>query len=614
MQPIEPAGGADGGADGCADSEAETGASIVHALTRRRCTVLFADLVESVRLFHDAEPSVIERWHAFTLFVDSSIAAQHEGRLVRTAGDGLLMQFGSSAQAVLAAQALHAGLLRFNHGQPEAAAFWLRIGIHVADVVSLPHEMYGDGVNLAARLASLAQPGQTVASTQVRQDVADGVHATVHDLGLRFVKHVNEPLRVFRLDPPGLGGAQPHRPDSAADLRPTVAVVPFVAMPPDPDHDALGHALADDVIASLARHPSLRVLSRVSTAMLRMSAHDLTHVRDALGATFLLTGRFYVQGQRVRLSVELCELATGSVLWTGRTVGHIAELFEGTDELVPHIVTQVSQQIIGHELARARSLPVDSLSSYSLFVGASGLMNSLVKADFDSARLVLEHLVERHPRHAAPVALLARWQVFALEQGWTTDRQRAGVLARELCERALDRDPASAAAHAALAQVCANFEGKLQEGRELNERAIALDPSDAVALAQLSGTLAFLGEADAACEAVSECLRLSPLDPSRYEFEAYAAMAFVAAGHYARAAEHARSSVRQHSLHAPGLHLLVGALWLNGECEAAHRAAQRYLALFPKAKAGRTSGRRLGAGLAWRRTFEDALISAGVPP
>ena len=148
---------------------------------------------------------------------------------------------------------------------------------------------------------------------------------------------------------------------------------------------------------------------------------------------------------------------------------------------------------------------------------------------------------------------------------------------------------------------------------ELNERAIALDPSDAVALAQLSGTLAFLGEADAACEAVSECLRLSPLDPSRYMFDAFAAMAFMAAGQYARAAEHARSSVRQHSLHAPGLHLLVGALWLNGEADAARRTAQRYLALFPHAKSGRTNGRRLGAGLAWRQTFEDALLSAGIP-
>lgn len=595
-------------------SSAEGGASIVQALTRRRWTVLFADLVESVRLFHDAERSVIERWHAFTLFVESDIATQHEGRLVRTAGDGLLMQFASSAQAVLAAQALHAGLARFNLGQPDAAVFWLRIGVHVADVVSFPHEIYGDGVNLAARLASLAQPGQTVASTQVRQDVADGVHATVHDLGLRFVKHLDEPLRVFRLDPPGPSGPQRHGPATTTDLRPTVAVVPFVAMPPDPDHDALGHALADDVIASLARHPALRVLSRVSTAMLRMPAPDLTHVREALGATFMLTGRFYVQGQRVRLSVELCELATGSVLWTGRTVGHIAELFEGTDELVPHIVTQVSQQIIGHELARARSLPVDSLSSYSLFVGASGLMNSLVKTDFDGARQVLEHLAERHPRHAAPVAMLARWQLFALEQGWTTDRQQAGLVTRELCERALDLDPGSAAAHAVLAQVCANFEGKLQEGRELNERAIALDPSDAFALAQLSGTLAFLGEADAACEAVSESLRLSPLDPSRYVFEAFASMAFVAAGHYARAAAHARSSVRQHSLHLPGVHLLVGALWLNGETDAARRAAQRYLELFPLANSGRTRSRRLGAGLAWRQNFEDALINAGVPP
>lgn len=582
-------------------------------LAHQRSAVLFADLVESVRLFRDFERDVIERWHAFTVLVESQIAQQNHGRLVRTAGDGLLLEFGTSVEAVSAALAMHAGLHQFNQGHVEAAAFWLRIGIHLAEVVSFPHEVYGAGVNVAARLAALAQPGQTIVSAQVRQELADGVHATVHDLGLRFVKHLDQPLRVFRLEPPG-ACRLPESTNPVADLRPTVAVVPFVAMPPDPDHDAVGHALADDVIASLARHPSLRVLSRVSTTMLRTPSIDLNHLREALGATFLLSGHFYVQGERVRLSVELCELNTGSVLWTGRTVGGVAELFEGTDELVPHIVTQVSQQIIGYELARARSLPVDALSSYSLYIGASALMHSLVKADFDCARPVLEHLADRHPRHAAPVAMLARWQVFALEQGWTADRQSAGQLARELCERALDRDPTSAAAHAALAQVCSNFEGKLLDGRDLNKRAIALDPTDPVAWAQLSGTLAFLGEAEAACDAVLECLRLSPLDPSRYVFEAYAAMAFLAAGRYARAAAHATSSVRQHSLHAPGLHLLVGALWLNGEVDAARRTAERYLALFPKAKAGRTSSRRLGADQSWRHTFEEALINAGIPP
>ena len=594
------------------ESVAEFGFSA--PLPRRRSAVLFADLVESVRLFGEFETSVIQRWHAFTSHVNSEVAGRHNGRLVRTAGDGLLMEFPSPPEAASAAIDLHAALLPFNRGQTDASAFWLRIGIHVAEVVALPNELYGSGVNIAARLASLAQPGQTLATAQVRQDLADGVHATVHDLGMRFVKHFEDPLRVFRLDAPCVAGARSAMTRDTSDMRPTVAVVPFVAMPPDAEHDALGHALADDVIASLARHPALRVLTRVSTAMLRTSQPDLRQLREALGAAFLLTGRFYVQDQRVRLSAELCALDSGTVLWTGRSLGQVGALFEGTDDLVPQIVTQVAQQILGHELARARSLPMDTLSSYSLFVGASGLMNSLVKSDFDWARQVLEHLIERHPRQAAPVAMLARWQVFCLEQGWTDDRKKAGQLARELCERALDRDPDSAAAHVALAQVCSNFESNVLEGRKLNERAIALDPSDAVAWAQLSGTLAFLGEGEAACDAVSECLRVSPLDPCLYLFESYAAMAHIAAGNFATAAAHATSSVRQHSLHAPGLHLLVGALWLNGEHAAARSTAQRYLSLFPKAKAGPSSSRRLGAGQVWRHRFEDALVSAGIPP
>ena len=584
------------------------------ALTRRRSAVLFADLVESVRLFQECEASVIERWHAFTALVERELAARHRGRLVRTAGDGLLLEFESSPDAAAAAQALHAALARFNEGHPTTAWFWLRIGIHVAEIVPFPHEIYGAGVNVAARLAALAQPGQTLCSSQTRQDLADGVHATVHDLGQKFVKHLDEPLRVFRLDAPHARAGAPAGSLAPADLRPTVAVVPFFAAEPGTGHDALGHALVDDVIASLARHPSLRVLSRVSTALLQWPLPEPAALRSALGASFLLTGRYHVHGTRVRLSFELCELDTGAVVWTGRTVGSVNELFEGTDELVPHVVTQVSQQILGHELARARSLPVDTLSSYSLFMGASGLMTSPVKSDVEQARQVLEHLAERHPRHAAPVALLARWQIFALEQGWLDDRRHAGELARDLCMRALERDAGSATAHAVLALVCSNFESDLQQGRALNERAIALDPGNAIAWAQLSGTLAFLGEAQATVDAVDECLRLSPLDPHRYEFEAFAAMACIAAGHYTRAAAHATSSVRQHGLHAPGLHLMVGALWLDGQHQAARRTAERYLSLFPRASAGRRSSRRLGWGQAWRDTFEQALVSAGIPP
>lgn len=583
-------------------------------LPRRRSAVLFADLVESVLLFSSFENQVVERWHAFTSQVHTELSVRHRGRLVRTAGDGLLLEFASPPDAVAAALEMHALLGRFNQGHPEKAAFWLRIGIHLADIVAFPHELYGAGVNIAARLASLAQPGQTLASAPLRQALADGVHATVHDLGLRFVKHVEAPLRVFRLEAPSSAGARLPMAHDRPDLRPTLAVVPFVATPRDAEHDAVGHALADDIIASLARHPAVRVLTRASTSLLRDTASGLCTWHESVGASFMLSGHFYVMDGRVRVSVELSELAGGTVLWAGKCIGSVSAVFEGQDDLVPEIVTNVAQRIVGHELSRARSLPMDTLSSYTLFLGASGLMTSLLKSDLELARSLLEQLIERHPRQAAPYAMLARWQVFSLEQGWTPDRDRAGGQARELCERALDRDPESAAAHAALAQVCSNFEGDVEQGRTLNERAIALDPTHATAWAQLSGTLAFLGEGPAACAAVAECLRVSPLDPSLYLFESYAALAHIAAGNFPAAAAYAASSVRQHSLHAPGLHLLVGALWLNGEQEAARSTAKRYLSLFPNARAGLSTRRRLGAGQPWRHEFERALMSAGIPP
>lgn len=578
---------------------------------RQRSAVLFADLVESVRLYSQHEASVIERWQAYVQQVRHDIAKASGGRLVRTTGDGLLLEFPLADQAVTAAFALHAALPRFNLGLPDSARFWLRIGVHLAEVVAAPQELYGAGVNVAARLASLAQPGQTLATAQFRHELADGALAVVQDLGLRFVKHMDDPLRVFLLHPPGAVQSL-KAPDAAADLRPTIAVLPFAAVPDDDTHAALGHALAEDVIASLARHPALRVISRASTALLRSVPESSASLKSLLGASFLLTGQYLVRDGRARLGFELSEIESGTVLWTGRSMGDVEALFEGTDELVPQVVGEVSRQIIGHELARARSLPVDTLSSYTLYLGAGGLISSLTRSDFACARTILEHLIERHPRQAAPVALLARWHVLALEQQWSDGRDT--LQAKELCERALDRDPDSALAHATLAQVSMNFLGQPQAGRDLSQRAISLDPADPWAWSQLSGALTFLGDPESACAAAEECLRLSPVDPSRYVFEAYAAMAYLAAGKPAQATLHASQSVRQHSLHAPSLHLLVGAQWLNGEREAARDTALRYLGLFPATRAGVTAERRLGHGQTWRADFEQALVGAGIPP
>lgn len=581
---------------------------------RQRQAVLFADLVESVRLFQLDELGTTQRWLEFVATVRDALAQAHGGRLVRTAGDGLLMSFASPAGGLAAAFALHEALRPVNRRQPEATCMSLRIGLHVAEVVDATHELYGSGVNLASRLASLAQPGQTVISDQARAEVVDAVHADLDDLGHRYVKHFDEPLHAYLATPPGSGPARASGlPRPAADLRPSVAVVPFVALPADPQHDALGHAMVGDIIDSLARHPSLRVLSRLSTAAVRNVQLELPRLRELLGATFLLSGTFYVRGDRIRLSAELCELQGGQVLWAGSARADVGALFEGQDELVPQMVAQVAQQVMAHEITRVHSLPMDTLASYSLFLGAAGLMNSLVRSDFGQAQALLQHLVDRHPRQAAPYAMLARWHVFKAVQGWSADRAEDAARARSLAQMAIDVDPRQSMALSALALVRSHFEGDLDGARKYNLQAIDADPLDAYAWAQLSGVQATLEEPQPACAAAVNALKLSPLDPSLYLFESYAALAHMVAGAHAEAAAYARRSVRRHALHVPSHRLLVGALWQAGQHAEARVAAQRYLALDPQARALAGSRRSMESRDSWRTAFTGALQQAGLP-
>ena len=577
--------------------------------TLKRRAILFADLVESVRLYERFEARTIDHWRRFAALARDRVAPRHGGRLVRTVGDGLLLEFETAAGATAAAFALHEALASFNGPNAGEAAMWLRAGIHVADVIGEENELWGSGVNLAARLASMAQPGQTAVSAAARSGLADGVHAQIEDLGMRYMKHLSEPVRVYLLQAPG-HPAHPAAP-SSADLRPAVAVVPFVALPADPHHDALGHAMADDIIASLSRHPGLRVLSRVSTAAVRGVALDLARLRELLGASFLLTGHFYVRGKRVRLAAELCDLQSGQVLWSGGVNGDVEALFEGQDELVPHLVGQVSQQVLAHELSRVRSLPMDSLASYSLLLGANGLLNSLAANDFEGARGVLNHLAERHPRQAAPNAMLSAWHIFRVLQGWTDDPAAEAARARIQAQQAMDKNPTLPAALVADG-VSKVFTQRDFEGAALSYReALQHEPHCAAAWARLSECQSEAGQHPQALESVTRAIDLSPLDPQRFVYECYAARTSYLMKRYVQAADLARASVRRHALHAPSHRLLIAALWMQDEPQQARDAATHYVRMLPGAK---VSGSPSAAGNCVVNTpFAKALHDAGVP-
>jgi adenylate cyclase len=546
------------------------------------------------------------------------VPQRFHGHMVRTAGDALLMRFETATDAVLAAFALHHALAPFNLDQPEDSALQLRIGLHQADVVVASDELYGAGVNLAARLASLAQPQQTVVSTEVRDALADGWHVQLQDLGPRYLKHLQEPVRAFVAHSPGSQAKRSF--SSQADLRPTVAVVPFVALPANPEYDALGHAIADDVIASLARHPALRVLSRITTAALRNGVRELhsstldhAQLRNQLGATYLLTGRLFVSNGRTRLTAELCELESGQVLWTDSAQAEIQSLFMGEDELVPQLVSRVCQQVGAYELARVRSLPMDSLPSYSLFLGAEGLMSSLARQQFEMAQQAFTHLSERHPRQASPHAALARWAVFHMVQGWATDRADATQRALEHCSRALDLDPQHAQAHTAKGILGFMATGDAQTALASYGQALASDPQSAEAWACQSGVYSFLDQPALAQAAAARSLQLSHLDPNRFLYESYAAMADVCAGQYDSAVQHASASLRRHLLHAPSHLLHVGALWLAGRTAHARQAAAAAKQVCPSLVIGSRGHNASLDPQHWRLRLGQAARAAGLP-
>ncbi len=581
--------------------------SLEHPASRR--AILFADLVESVRLYEQFEARTIDRWRRFASLAREQVAPKHAGRLVRTVGDSLLMEFPTSASATAAAFDLHEALAQFNRPDESDATMWLRVGVHEANVVAEERELWGNGVNLAARLASTAQPGQTAASVQVRSSLCDGVQARIEDLGLRYMKHVSEPMRVFVLHAPGQAATA--RAPSSADLRPAVAVVPFVAMPADAANDALGHAMADDIIASLSRHPGLRVLSRASTAAVRGLTMDLPRLHALLGASFLLSGHFYVRGSRIRLAAELCELRGGEVLWAGGVSADVDALFEGQDDLVPHLVAQVSQQVLAHELSRVRSLPMDSLASYSLLLGAQGLLASFVPSDFNRAEHVLTHLADRHPRQAAPRAMLASWHMYRVLQGWTDNPEADKSQLRQQAQRAIDIDPQHPGALVADGVAHVFCDGDFGGASSRFKEALQHDPQHAPAWARLSEAQSEGGQHEEAMESAQRAIALTPLDQQLFVYLSYAARAAFSARRYAQAAEQARASVRMHALHAPAHRLLIASLWYAGETEAARRAATQYVQLLPEAKA---HGSTRAAGTPSVETrFTRALHDAGVP-
>ncbi|ACC74845.1 tetratricopeptide repeat protein [Paraburkholderia phymatum] len=576
-------------------------------------TVLFMDLVESCRLIQDNEVEAAGRWRRYKAHIENDIVPAHRGRLIRTEGDGLMVTFVELRDALAATFAIQRASSETNAGLPAATHMLLRMGLHVTELYEDERDVYGRGVNLAARLYTLAGPGEIVVSAQVRDQLTPELDADIEDLGQCHLKHFDQPVRAYRIGPPGPRPVI--EPGSAflPDLRPTIAVIPFASRGGEAQQQVLGEVMADEIISSLSRTAELQVISRLSTTTFRERDATLDEISAFLGARYVLSGAYRSSGDQVVLVVELAEARSRHILWTQSVKGRATHIMLGEDELIDRIVAEVSGAIIDRELQRARSQALPSLASSTLLMSAIVLMHRGVSHDFHRARDMLEALIERAQRQALPHAWLGKWHVLRFNRGWTDDRAGQAQAALDCTRRALDADADCSLALTIDGFVHTNLLKQLDVGQRRYERALEVNPNDSLAWLLKGTLLAFEGEGEQAVDATERALRLSPLDPLRYFYESLGATAALSAGRYERAVELAQRSLRVNRTNTSTLRALAIAQALLGDLEAARQTVQEVLLLDPSLTVKSYLDRSPSGAYETGKIWSEALRQAGLP-
>jgi adenylate cyclase len=389
-----------------ANTERQSEFDLTWLTVRANRAVILVDVVESVRLVEQDETGFISDWLGFVEHVRSAILPEYQGRFIKSLGDGMLLDFDDVRSAVSAAFAIQDASHRSNLARLPERRILLRMGIEVGEVIVDRNDVYGRGVNRAARLFTLAGPGEIVVSATVRDQITADLDADIEDLGECYLKHVPQPLRAYRVGPPGPRVVVEHS-VAVADMLPSLAVVPFATRDPGDSHQVIGEVLAEELIGDLSRSAELNVISRLSTTAFRGRGATLAQISSTLNANYVLSGEYRVRNQRVTIDAELTESKSGHIVWSRRHRGQIASVLSGRRELIDQIAADVSVAIMSQELQRAQSHALPTLKSYTLLIGAVALMHRLSPNDFALARELLETLIERVPRH--PIARRPGW-------------------------------------------------------------------------------------------------------------------------------------------------------------------------------------------------------------
>lgn len=578
---------------------------------RQTKVLLVVDVVESVRMMEEDEDGFVKRWQRFVDDTVDRLLPMYAGRLVKSLGDGLMLEFAEANRCAAAAFEMHKLIGELSHQSPRQPLH-LRMGAHVAEFVVDRHDIYGTDVNLTARIATLAGPGDTVVTADLRDRLTAGLDAEVEDLGECHLKHVSLPVRCYRIAPVGHARVVPDRQTAATDFRPTIAVIPFETRSSEPEHFVIGELIADGVIAQLSRSPDIRVISRLSTTAFRGRTGSMPEVRSRLDASFVLSGSYVASGGKILILAELADARKKEIVWAERLSGDTVDLLQAQSDLINQLSRATARALLDCEIGHSLVQPLPRLDSSSLLLGGIAMMHRSSVRDFERSRQALDALIERHARIATPRAWLAKWHVMRIIRGLSDSPQRDTQLALEQTRRALDSEPENALTLAVEGYVHCQLLGDGATATQRLTRAIDANPNESMAWLFKSVLSTMWGAAEDSIAEVEFASTLSPIDPLRYYFELILSSALLTNNQHERAILHARQSLKANRHHSPTLRVLLTAQVECGRQEEARQTLRSLLLEEPGLTV--SSYLAIGSGASvTRQRCASAMRLLGVP-
>jgi adenylate cyclase len=504
-------------------------------MERRLAAIFAADVAGYSRLIGADEEGTLARLKAHRRELIDPTIAEHQGRIVKTTGDGVLAEFASPVKAVRCAIDVQHGMAGRNAGVPEGQRIEFRIGINLGDViVEDDGDIYGDGVNVAARLENIAEPGAVYISRTVRDFVDGTPELVLEDLGERELKNIARPVQVFRIAPPQTAGAAQAGPP-AVPHKPSIAVLPFTNMSGDAEQEYFSDGITEDLITDLSKISGLFIIARNSSFAYKRRSVKVQEIGRDLGVRFVLEGSIRKVGNRVRITAQLIDAGSGGHLWAERFDRELTDIFATQDEVVEKIVAALAVNLTQGEAQRLRRRGTASVEAYETWLRARELLSRSTREAIAQAKAMYRRAIEIDPNFAAPHAGLSLATISEYVSDWAADPEEALDEAERWARRALELDDQEPVSHMALGNVMLwrrNHDGALDECR----RMIALDPNFAQGHSATGLALMYAGRAAEALEAFAIAKRLDPHSPSIVLH--FVAQANFSLGRYEAAAEH----------------------------------------------------------------------------